>query len=94
MAAPLLAAIPAIAGAVARAVPMVASTVGRATASAASSAGAGARTAGMAGRAAEMGTYRAGMHGVDSMISARESRSGSFYQGAAGPPTSGQYPMY
>ena len=94
MAAPLLAAIPAVVGAVARAVPMVASAAGRATASAASSAGAGTRVAGMAGRAAEMGTYRAGMHGVNSMISARESRNGAFFQGAAGPSTGGQYPMY
>ena len=94
MAAPLLAAIPAVVGAVARAVPMVASAAGRATASAASSAGAGTRVAGMAGRAAEMGTYRAGMHGLDSMISARESRNGAFVQGAAGPAAGGQYPMY
>lgn len=94
MAAPLLAAIPAVVGAVARAVPMVASAAGRATASAASSAGAGTRVASMAGRAAEMGTYRAGMHGVNHMMQPRESRTGAFVQGAAGPATGGQYSMF
>ena len=90
MPAPLLAAIPAIAGVAARALPAVASGVGRAASSAASSAGASTRMASMAGNAAEMGTYRAGIHGVNKMMESHESRSGAFVDGASG----GQYSMY
>jgi len=95
--APLVAAIPAIAGVAARAIPTAVGAAGRAASSAASSAGAGPRGAAMAGKAGEYGAMRAGTYGVNKMMEhsqPAESRFGAFIQGAAGPPTGGQYAMY
>lgn len=81
MAAPLVAAIPAIAGIAARALPALASTAGRAAAGGAARMGASAGTqdaAGMLGRHAAMDL---GMRGIERMRRGAESMNQSFDSG-------------
>lgn len=83
MAIQLLAALPAVLGAVARTAPAVAGAVGRGAASGAARMGASQGTAGMVGKAAESGTKYGMTRAAVSAVSGppKESRNQSFLSG-------------
>lgn len=82
MAAPLVAALPAIAGIAARVLPMAASTAGRAAAGGAARMGASQATQGAAGMLARHAALDMGLRGIERMRQGAENRNQSFAYGS------------